>query len=334
MKNTIVRYVALILGAAMLFTLCACTPAQGGNDPAPVVDEVADPDPWTAYSNLVYASVSDSQKLDLLVPAEGEGPFPVVFLLHGGGFAFGSKTMSCVKDMYYLTEHGYAVVGIDYRLSNEALFPGAVADVKAAIRYVRANAAQYNLDPEKFAIWGESAGAYLALMAAVTSDEDLNGDVADNLDVSSSVSALVTFYAPVRFFEMDSDFESIGVTAEDRTSPIGAATTADPESFESKFMGKSVAELTDDEKALCDPYTYIAKNLSAESNLTALIQHGNADINVPYVQGEKLAAELGNAIGSDRVYLQILDGAKHQDSAFYTESNLAIVLDFLNRAFK
>jgi acetyl esterase/lipase len=305
-------------------------PANGTFAPS-LGEASAAAEPWTSYENVSYAKNSASQALDLYVP-DGDGPFPLVVLVHGGGFALGSKQMEIVQRMFFLREEGYAVASIDYRLSSEAIFPAAVSDAKAAVRHLRSNASSYNLDPDRFAIWGESAGAYLAVMAAVLDDASLNGDATDNEGISSSVCALVDFYGPVRFNEMDGDFAALGVAEEDRATPFGSSVTNDDSSFESKFMGKNVGSISADESAEADPIAYVEK-LSG-STLKAFIQHGDADANVPLTQSEKLAEALKKAVGDANVFYEVLPGASHQDAAFYAPGNLAKVKAFLDEALK
>jgi len=128
-------------------------------------------DPWTDGQELTrisYAEDSDSQYLDLYLP-EGEEKPPLFVLVHGGGFVFGDSQTRQVQWMYrYFRDHGYACATVNYRLAQEAAYPAAVEDVKAAVRFLRANAGVYGYDADKIAIWGESAGGYLATMAAVT----------------------------------------------------------------------------------------------------------------------------------------------------------------------
>lgn len=164
----------------------APTAAPAANASAQQPEDAQAESSQITFSDIAYASQSEAQKLDILLP-EGEGPFPLVLLVHGGGFKFGDKQMDIVKKMFALTDAGYAVATVNYRLSGEAVFPAAVADVKAAVRFLRANATAYDIDTERFGIWGESAGAYLAVMTAVTDDTALTGDVTDNAGVSSSV---------------------------------------------------------------------------------------------------------------------------------------------------
>ncbi len=268
-----------------------------------------------ALLDVAYASNSETQTLDLLLP-EGEGPFPLVILLHGGGFKFGDKQMPIVQKMFTLTDAGYAVATVNYRMSDEAVFPAAVADVKAAVRFLRANAAEYDLDAERFAIWGESAGAYLAVMSAVTDDATLTGDVTDNLAVSSSVKVLLDFYGPISFCCMEEDAAALGF----------ACSTNSESSFESAFIGKPIGTLTDEEKAAIDPIAY----LSAARPLAVWIQAGDADTSVPYKQSQRLAEACKAVFGEDAVHYELLPDAGHEDDAFYTAENLAALIAFLN----
>jgi acetyl esterase/lipase len=271
------------------------------------------------YTDVAYASESAAQVLDLYVP-EGDGPCPLVILVHGGGFQFGDKQMPLVQSMFALRDAGYAVATVNYRLSGEATFPAAVADVKAAVRYLRANAAQYGLDADRFAVWGESAGAYLAVMTAVTDDSTLTGDVQDNAGVSSSVKAVLDFYGPVTFFDMDADFAALGKTT----------ATNEASSFESAFVGTPIGQLTDTQKQEISPLSYI----DADTALHVWIQVGDADENVPYTQSQRLADAFTAAIGAENVQFEILPGAAHEDPAFYTADNLAKVTAWLDANLK
>lgn len=275
-------------------------------------------------TGIKYASNSEAQVLDIHQP-EGAGPNPVIVLVHGGGFLFGDQAMPIIQPVIdAATQAGYAVVSVDYRKSGEAAFPAALADVKAAVRFVRANAEGYGFDAEKIAIWGESAGAYLALMTALTPEvAELNGDVTDNLEYSSAVTALVDFYGPVEFYTMDAEYAALGRTD---------TSFATRESFESKFLGFPVG---DDEAATYASYwgSY-ADQLPADFALRAWIQVGDADQNVPYTQSVNFAERLAEQIGAENVSFSVIEGAAHEDDTFYTAENLANVLAFLDGVMK
>lgn len=279
-------------------------------------------------SDIAYASGSEAQKLDLYMPTSEE-PVPVVIIIHGGAFQFGSKTMDSVTNCLSITEAGYAVAALDYRMAKEATFPGAVADAKAAVRYLKANAEKLGIDADKIAIWGMSAGAYIANMTALTPEvEELNGDVTDNAEYSSGVNALVSWFAPLDFYNMDAEFESMGITEEKR----GMGLTASDNSAESKFIGQNVGK---DEAYTqkTNPENYV-EQIPADYDLYALYQHGDADDQVPYTQSENMAKALEDAEGVTEVTFEKMSGLDHEDAGFYTKENLDRVVKFLDEALK
>ena len=118
----------------------------------------------TKWMGISYADASSTETLDIYLPNEGDGPFPTVIYVHGGGFEFGDANEVITMGLLGPTlEHGYALVPINYRLSGEATFPAAIEDVKAAIRFIRANAKEYQLNPDRIALWGSSAGGSLEI---------------------------------------------------------------------------------------------------------------------------------------------------------------------------
>jgi acetyl esterase/lipase len=129
------------------------------------------------------------------LPPEGDGPFPTIIFIHGGAFVFGGK-----RDTQFLhaidgINRGYAVVSVEHRLAFEAKYPYPLFDVKAAIRFLRANAEKYKLDGDRFASCGDSAGAYYAVMAAATQSNPAFEDLSmGNASYSSKVKAVVSWY--------------------------------------------------------------------------------------------------------------------------------------------
>ena len=101
------------------------------------------------WLDIPYANKSASEKLDIYLPDEGKGPFPVIISVHGGAFLGGDKADAQLNPMLQGLKLGYAVVSVNYRLSGEAIFPANIMDVKAAVRWVKANARQYKLNPDK-----------------------------------------------------------------------------------------------------------------------------------------------------------------------------------------
>lgn len=266
--------------------------------------------------NVSYASNSDAQVCDIYFP-EGAQTAPVIVLVHGGGFAFGDQAMPIIQPVIESAlSHGYAVVSVDYRKSSEAVFPAALSDVKAAVRFVKAHAAEYGFDPDHIAVWGESAGAYLSLMTALTPEvPELNGDVTDYVEVSSDVQALVSFYAPVEFYTL---YEEAG-------KPDSAA-----DSFESRFLGRNI--LTDRDAAYKTYWETYADRIPED--LYVWIQAGDSDRRVPCTQSANLAQRLADYLPAGNIHYSLIAGADHEDALFYTDENLDAVFAWLEVVLK
>jgi acetyl esterase/lipase len=149
--------------------------------------------------DIEYANPDNQHlQLNLARPAAGEGPFPAVVCIHGGGFRAGSR-QGYDGLIPKLAEHGYVAVTVTYRLAPKYRFPAAVYDVKAAVRWLRANAARYHIDPERIGAMGGSAGGHLAQFLGVTGEvREFEGD-GGNPTQSSRVRCVVNFYGPSDF---------------------------------------------------------------------------------------------------------------------------------------
>ncbi len=145
--------------------------------------------------NLIYASLPNTPygkrdlHLDLFRP-EKPGKYPVLILIHGGGWRSGNKSMD-IPLAQQIAAKGYVTAAVEHRLSPEALYPAAVYNVKAAVRFLRANAKKYNIDPDKIAIMGSSAGGLLAALVGMTANvKKFDGDEGNN-HVSAKVQAII-----------------------------------------------------------------------------------------------------------------------------------------------
>ena len=186
--------------------------------PMPIAEPEAWPEITPAITDLAYAEKLPAEKLDLYLPAKGSTPAPLVIWIHGGGFRVGDKRSMPrrtfgpppkpagpngpyqiqVPNVAALVAKGYAVVSLNYRLGTsfvDAALP-AIQDAKAAVRFLRANAGKYYLDPNRFAVWGNSAGGYMAAMLGVTGDQSTVFDdpKLGNAGISSAVQACVVWY--------------------------------------------------------------------------------------------------------------------------------------------
>ncbi|MCP4589541.1 MAG: alpha/beta hydrolase, partial [bacterium] len=153
------------------------------------------------HRDLAYVSDGhERQKLDLYLPSErAERPAPVIIWVHGGAWRAGSKDRCPAKRFVRL---GYVVTSINYRLSQHAIFPAQIQDCKAAVRWLRAHAKQYNLDPRRFGVWGSSAGGHLVALLGTAGDVK-EFDVGAHLDFSSRVQAVCDYFGPTDFTKMN-----------------------------------------------------------------------------------------------------------------------------------
>jgi len=257
--------------------------------------------------DLEYGRASGrAMLLDLYLPAKSEKPVPLIIWIHGGAWMGGSKDNPSPA-LRFISD-GYAVAHVGYRLSQEAKFPAQIHDCKAAVRWLRANAAKYNLDPNKFAAWGASAGGHLvALLGLSAGLKEMEGTVND-LTQSSKVQAVVDWFGPT-------DFLHIGDPESDLRHNA-------PDSPESKLIGGAILEHKD-LAAKASPIMYVSKEAPP-----FLIMHGDKDRTVPFNQSELLYSALSKA-GAPVTFVPV-KGAGHGFGGPEANTN---VKEFLARYF-
>lgn len=289
-----------------LVTVACSAPATPARSASPTPHTVAD---------ITYATVNGKGlSLDLDLPP-GPGPFPVIVWIHGGAWAEGDKAGGPAA---FYPQFGYAVARVNYRLSGDAAFPAQLFDVKAAVRWVRANAAKYALDPDHIAAWGASAGAHLAALLGTTGGvAGLEGDTAGNLDRSSGVNAVVDWSGPTDFLRMDEQMVC---------NPPRREKADSPRSGESLLVGCQISSCPDKAKR-ANPIVYVSKDDAA-----FLIMHGTHDCTVPHGQSQLLYDALKSA-GVDAT-LKLLPNADHNSADFFSPDATAALDAFLARTLK
>lgn len=233
--------------------------------------------------DLVYAKIGGTElKLDVAAPAEGDGPFPGVVVIHGGGWRGGNK-----KDvrpvLAAFARRGYVAISPQYRFCPKETFPAQVHDVKAAVRWLRSHATDYKLDPEHVGATGYSAGGHLSLMLGLTGPDDgLEGDVATG-SPSSRVQAVVNYFGP---------------------TDLGAADIPDASKpLVRDFLGGTPSEKPEAVKR-ASPLTFVSKD-----DAPVLTFQGTKDPLVPLTQAVRLAEAQSAAGVPGRV--ELLVGAGH-----------------------
>jgi acetyl esterase/lipase len=223
-----------------------------------------------AHRDLAYVSGGHPrQALDLYLPGLGDAT-PLIVWIHGGAFRMGSKQDRVPFEML---EQGYAIASLNYRLSQHALFPAQIEDCKAAVRWLRAHADTYRLDSSRFASWGESAGGHLAAMLG-TAGHERSFEVGEHLEHSSRVQAVLDFFGPTDFLQMDAHRLPEGMVHDTADSP------------ESELVGGPIQERPA-EVGRVNPITYVTSEAPP-----FLIVHGDRDPLVPYHQSLLLVEAL------------------------------------------
>jgi acetyl esterase/lipase len=269
--------------------------------------------------DLPYAVLSDSQKLDLYLPETGDGPFPVIVHIHGGAFKECDKADNQVRPYIRGLDMGYAVASVNYRLSGEALFPAGIMDVKAAIRFLRANAKQFHLDPKHFAAVGGSSGGNYTCMICTTAHRPELEDVSQgNGEYTSEVQCGVAWFPPTDFLKMDEHL---------RESGLGPCDHNDADSPESRLLGGQITTLPMEKVQAANPMTYVHPGMPP-----MFIQHGRKDHIVPWQQSHIFAEKIKTIAGQDKVKFEILETADHADSLFETDENMNKVFEFIKKA--
>ena len=252
------------------------------------------------WLDVAYDTQSPSQVMDIYLPEEGEGPFPTYIFVHGGAYIAGDK-----QDLQFLLaadgiNRGYAVVSLEYRKAMESKAPNALYDVKAAVRFLKANAGRYSLDPERFAIGGDSAGAYYAVFAAATAGiPALDGPDPVCPGVSGDVKAVVAQCGcyDLLIFAPPPEVEA--------AAPKEFVPGQIPVNLMSLFLGAN-PHLFPDIAALLNPLAWITGDFPP-----TLVQVGDSDAVVPCSESEKLAAVIGQRCGKDRVRFEVNAGWNH-----------------------
>jgi acetyl esterase/lipase len=279
--------------AAIIATALGCGPALPPTEtPAEQGETLAVPD-WVSgpgeeaeapvsaqkrvFEDVVYARVDGRElRLDLFLPAgDASARHPLVIWIHGGGWRSGSRA-SVSRKSGPLLERGFAVASIDYRLTDQALFPAQIRDCLAAVRFLRAGADEYRLDPDRFGVWGASAGGHLAALVGLAAGiEEFN--IGPHAEVSAEVQAVCDWFGPTDLVEMHGQ--------------MGLAPAADhrsADSAEGRLVGGPLDREPYGTRALeASPIRYVR-----EGAPPFLIMHGDRDQVIPLEQSASLHREL------------------------------------------
>lgn len=284
-------------------------------------ESVDSPNTSCEYHDVVYDMLSEAQTMDLYLPMESGGPFPLVFFIHGGGWYSGDKMDFQQNAWVKLRSEGYAVASVNYRLSGEAAHPAGIIDCKTALRYLKAHAKEYRIDSSRIAVSGDSSGGHYALMLALTTDNpEFEDKSRGNAEQNSSVNCAVVWYPATDLAETMRTVQSGEYT--------GFGADFAWQNIE-RYVGKTITDVSDSVLINASPVNYISEGMPP-----ILLQHGNADTICPMDQSQRFYNAAVEVVWENGVYMDTIDGATHGDSAFETSENMKHVKAFLDENLK
>jgi acetyl esterase/lipase len=273
-------YFLRLMTSLLFFTVHSQLSAQPRQKPALLI-----PDTITVERDIVYVEAGDYPlTLDMAIPKGLSKPAPVVVHIHGGGFQNGQKN---TRYALRYAKAGFIGVSINYRLSRVAPFPAAVHDCKAAIRWLRANAQKYHIDPDHIGVWGTSAGGNLAAILGTSAGDPYLEGYGGNREYSSEVQAVVDHHGPTDFLKL---------TRSSYRKQDGLLNSP-----ESRYLG-GLFTLIPDQVRRANPVTYVDKN-----DPPTLIFHGEEDYFVVINQSEMLYNALKTA-GASAELVRVING--------------------------
>jgi acetyl esterase/lipase len=253
----------------------------------------------TIQRDVPYVQDANPYHLMNMYIPEGDGPFPALVFIHGGGWTEGHREVYDIEGEYF-AKRGIAGFSIDYTLTtqNESSWPKAIQDVMLAIRHIRDNSAQYRIDPERVAVMGDSAGGHLAsLVGTLSGNEWFLAGNAGNLTISSRVCLVIDYYGPTDFQfigELGPSFNSYGLVE--------------------KFLGGVTYEMNQSRWMEASPATYITAD-----DPVFVVAHGTNDVIVPISISESFISKL-EAAGVETHFVKVEGGAH----GFSEEENLIV----------
>ena len=314
------KKIFIMLVAAIMLVSSTCAAKSEVIDVELVVPEIA------MYQDVTFAQYftwpQNRLKMDIYKP-EGKEKSPAVIFVPGGWWITSPKDVGA-QLCFRLAEAGFVVASIEYRHIVEANYIDTVGDVKAAVRYLRTRADKFNIDKNKIAVMGASAGGWLSSMVGVTGGVD-KFDFGENLDQSSAVQAVVDIFGPSDLTKIAADFPKDTQKLYD--SPSGATSLL--VNGMTIYKGNKGGALLDTPATAknSNPLTYIGKNTPP-----FLIMHGNADKTVSPSQSKILYdALIKNGVDAEHY---IINGVGHDFKYFFQPKTFGIIVDFLNRVLK
>ena len=268
-------------------------------DMIPHMNTIINEDEYPAdYILDIQYGESEDAKMDIYYPGQGEGPYPVFVEVHGGAWFFGQKSSIEFKPFLYGLKRGYVCISLGYTLSPKSVYPQAVLEIKQAIAYIKDNADKLKINPDKIAIWGGSAGAQIAALAAFS-----EGTGYLSLDRDLSINTLVLWYGCYNFY---------------------AKRKLDEWIYKNYFGVNNFID-SSEQIILSNPAHHVTENIP-----NVFLQHGVNDVVVPYEQSLYLYKIIKDIAGEEKCRLELAEECDHADLKLFSEENIIKLFDYID----
>lgn len=288
-----------------------------------------DPSQFKRYwLDIPYADHDPRQKLDIWLPDEGDGPFPLIVFVHGGGWVGGDKRENTMPGAFKVMSQGYAMAAIEYRIAPEAVWPDPLYDVRAAIRFLRAHAQEYHLKTDKIAAWGNSAGGHiLNMVAALGGRPIMKGSKLGNAEYDDSIQCLVNLYSPSDMYQIDL---CNTLSEDDIVNATGGTDTAEGLGEGMRFPHNLIMGFKNSRNheaaAFGSPINFVTNDFPPTFYL-----HGIKDPIVPYTQSVAMTNMINETCGETRAQFKLFPDAVHGDPCMKTDEVVNMLLDFIDQ---
>lgn len=289
-------------------------------DTATIVGKIDTTELTRKFLGLSYPAPDGSLRpFDLYLPNEGQGPFPVVVSVSGGGWYFGHPSSEHLgRTIHNAVAAGYAVASLSCTSSGEQKFPYQIHELHGALQYLKDNRDTWNLDMDFVALWSSSSGGHLSLMTALTAAEPyFDSKVSGVKNDSRRVQAVVAIYPITEVGSKAARFTELGI--------VPAFDRSGPRCMDSLFLGCPV-EHNPDRCLYASPISHITSNAPP-----LMLLHGTADKVVPYTASVEFAQRYRQIAGEDKLLFKLIDGAGHSDFRFKNDEMCGEILNFLDK---